>query len=198
MTRPSLEEIQNSFDDPLQADKYIVRIAYVPGAGLGSLNNRDLTVHCSNVTWPSTGIQPVSVELLGHTFNFAGKSEEPDPITMTFFENRGMPIYKKLRSWKEYIRNTDSAAAGSPKNIGGINFGALSTPGYVTTIAISVLDSKNLEQTPLILQNAWLQNIASFDLGDQNLIQINATFQYDSHYFGQSSLGLGSDLSSFF
>lgn len=198
MSRPTLTELHDYVDSPLSSEKFVVQFATIPGVGLQALENRDLTVKAQSCTWPGMSVSTLSVNLFGHTYKFKGKREAFEPITIRFFEDGKLGTYKKLRAWHEFVDNTMSGASGSNKNIGGIDLGAIGTPGYSTTVTITPYNAIGKEAGTLILSNAWPKSIASFELDGSasNLIQIEATFEYDMHSLGRLGLGLGFDESA--
>lgn len=190
MPHISLNDIQRE-NDPVYSSDFLLEME-IPGEILDIVERitkifgvRTLGVLCDTVSVPSMQISPLEVKLFGHTYKFKGRKEPAEQLSIEWYEVVGMPVYKSLYAWFQYI---DEAQTG---DAGGSKYARNGSKSYATQIFITPLDPKGFKMGQFVFYNAWIESIDNINFAGQSAeaIKVNASFSYDYYEFKNISLG---------
>ena len=90
-------------------------------------------------------------------------------LAVTFRERAGMPIYKALKGWDEFIVGTESGNSGGYK------------PAYSINPTLLVYDAIGAITNTISFENFFIQELADIQLDGQSSqgMEISATFSFD-------------------
>lgn len=162
-----------------------VQVRGLIGQATKLLGTRALSILCSNVSIPTKATSPIEVPLFGHTYKYRGRREATEPVSITWFETREMPIYTTLDIWSEYVCNTFTGDSAVSKN--GDRLGQ---NGYTSDITIYPLDTRGFRSSKFVVYNAWVQSIDSLEFSGEASSPLEVTASLECDYFRKEQLTL--------
>lgn len=184
MPHISLNDIERE-RDPVYSSDFLLQME-IPGeirdiveGATKIFGARTLGVLCDSVSVPSMQISVQEVKLFGHTVNFKGRKEAPEQLSISWFETAGMPVYKSMYGWFQYVDKVETGDSG------GLKYSRNGSKSYTTDIFVIPLNTKGDKMGQFVFHNAWINSIDNINFSGQSteLIQINASFTYDYYEF---------------
>lgn len=105
MARPELGLVSSQIKDPMLTFDFQLEFPDLP-AGVGT--SQSLLVHCQQAVKPGLTIESVVVELLGHSYEFAGRKVYSREMQITWYENVRGEIQRTFERWAGRIRSTQT------------------------------------------------------------------------------------------
>jgi T4-like virus tail tube protein gp19 len=167
MPKPSLSSVAASIVDPMLSDNYELRFPNIPTGD----NIVPFIMQCRTASKPGITINPVEVQLFGHTLEFAGNLTYSHDMAVEYLENRKAEITSTLERWAEMIRSHESQH-GAYKN------------EYSRDAYLYIYDQKGIIVKEYVIVNCWPSQVpeTAFDGQSSNAIALQVTFKYDYYY----------------
>ena len=102
----------NSLPDAIDSTAFELLLGNLPNAG----NSLNLTLNCLTASIPGFSNEAWENNLHGHVQKFRGRKMFTRSLAVTFRERAGMPGYRALKAWDEFIVGTESGSSSGPKN----------------------------------------------------------------------------------
>lgn len=166
MAKPTLGDINVAMMDPMLSDNFVLDIPNLP-TGETAVPLRML---CQQASKPGIMLNPVEVQLFGHTTEHVGNLTYSHDMTVQYLENRKAEVQTRLENWAEYCRSHDTQH-GAYKS-------EYARDGYLT-----VFDQRGNMVVSYRITNMWPSQVpeVQFDGSNSSVITLSATFKYDSY-----------------
>lgn len=141
--------------------------SYITGDGI-------LRFLAKSVTVPQQSVEVIKTHYMGKPIHYSGMDNSSHSITMTFWDNEQLAVYRYLTEWMQTINQSYTGRAVGKKN-------------YGRTIKIALRDSHDLVDTYNIeLFNAFVVDIGDIPLNYEtsDAIEITATFMFEGREDG--------------
>lgn len=170
--RPDITELAKEIKDPMLSDSFVLTFPKLP-AGLGADISKRLMLHCQQATKPGMTINPVEVQLFGHTLEYAGNNTFSHDMSVTFIENRDGNIQAILEKWAIHCRHPTT-------QIGAYKEGA---DGYAAKAELEIFDQTGKSVKTYHIFGCWPSSVpeVSFDGSNSSLITLACTFKFDTY-----------------
>lgn len=183
--KPNLESVAQVLD-PLLSDNFRLEfpgLANLGGGSLGAgLNTKGvgsvvpipytdvLTIQCQSATKPGSELEPVAVELFGHSIQYAGRLTFSHSLSIEFVEDRRAAVTTILTNWQRLARKIQTQHGGYKSDYA------------LKKAVLHVYDQGGgnpLKSFNII--NIWPSSVPdiSFNGAGATLITVGATFTYD-------------------
>lgn len=122
-----------------------------------------------SVAIPQQSVETITTHFMGKPIHYAGMDNSSHSVTMTFWDNEQLSVYKYLNEWMQTLNQNYTGYAVGKRN-------------YGRTIKIALRDSSDLVDTyNLELKNAFIVDLGdvplSYDTSDT--VEITATFMFE-------------------
>lgn len=166
MSRTSLSDVRG-LPDPLQSWNWSLIIPNIPGGG----NAQGLKIKCQTSQIPGFAVDPVLVALGGAEAKYMGREIFTHSLTATYTEDRTIDTRNSLRGWMEYGRDVRN------------NTGKFKVD-YSVEAEFVLYDDTGAETRVIILDGFYPESVSDSDVDGtaSNLVLVNVTFSYDSHF----------------
>ena len=164
MAIPTLDDIQNSVQDPLFSEHFRLSFPSIPGGG--SVN--PFTFQCKSATKPGMTLTQVEVQIFGHSLQYAGNVTYSHDMSCEYYENRKMQITKALEDWSEFARKHDT------------QHGAYKSE-YAIVGTLQIFDVKGNVIATYKVHNMWPSAVPDmqFDGSSSQALSVQVSWKYD-------------------
>jgi hypothetical protein len=181
MPKPTITDVAKILD-PMLSDNFVFEIVKIPdevlsaSASSGTLQPAEaFRVQCRTASKPGSTIEPVPVDLFGHSLQYAGRLTFSHSLSIEYVESKDGYITTLLEAWQKMCRTVDSQH-GQYKS------------KYAGTGRLSIFDQVGDKPTKIYtLYGIWPSEVPdmSFDGSGANLITVSCTFTYDYYKPGE-------------
>lgn len=166
-----ISNIRDSADQPQMQFQFEVEIE--GGLVVQKLKGKH-TFRVNSVTIPETSVDTVEVNFKNSKVMFAGRDSSPHSLTVNFWDEQGMKLYRAFQQWHMQIRN--------PVNGGGLNKAA-----YKGAMVVRMIDVDGTSPNSVAsFFNVWPSSVGDVSLSyeSSDKISFDVTFAYDESVFG--------------
>jgi len=139
----------------------------VQGLSTGGLDS--LATYAKTVSIPQTAVEQVMINHKAGKTHYAGRDASAHTVTITFWDDEGLSIYKYFQDWMNLIHDQDTAA-GVQRDL------------YRSNLIIKLKDNTDASNTGVItLTNAFPIDMAEVALSydSSEAIEASVTFSFD-------------------
>lgn len=164
MGKPTILSVAASILDPLLSDNFELEFPNVP---LGD-STIPLLMQCQSAQKPGVTVNPVEVQVFGHTLEYAGNLTYSHDLSVEYIENRKMEITRLLEKWAEYIRAHETQHGAFKKE-------------YARDAYLRVFNNKGDLVYEYLIVNCWPTTVPeiAFNGSSASAITMSVTFKYD-------------------
>lgn len=153
------------------AKQYMFEVEILFPVVVGSESTGLVNILAQSASVPGREIAPIDVPVMGQQFKMAGEVTYPD-WTVTFRIDDNYDIYKKMRSWSELIRGSDTGIASFPIQ-------------YKSNPKIYQIDAAGNRLNSITMNGAWPTSVGevAVDWTSSEIQTFDVTWAYDSNTF---------------
>lgn len=168
-----------SLPDVLMMDRFRLDFSSVPSGG--QTNALDLAIRCQQCVIPGRQIEPIEVNLNGHTVHYRGRGRYPGIMMVSYVEFRDMAATRMLRGWQEAVVGTDTGDGLSKNANNVVSTTSVLGAGYARNARLAIHNENGTEAASFTIVNCWPTDVQDVQLDGMTsqAVLLNATFQYD-------------------
>jgi hypothetical protein len=183
--KPTIVQIAKILD-PMLSDNFLFEInlpTKIIGMAIKSLNGGGgittatevLRLQCRTASKPGSTIEPVPVDLFGHSIQYAGRLTFSHSMSVEYVEDRRGAVTQILTAWQNLCRKVLTQSGDYKLE-------------YTGTGILTIFDQAGLETNKYTIKNMWPSEVPdmAFDGSGANLITVSSTFTYDYYYEGEN------------
>lgn len=153
--------------------------------GIGGSEN--VKFYAQTVDIPTKSQEPITKEFCGAKFHYQGKDNSSDEVTVRFYDNQSLDIYRFFFMWYSLMNSTDEAAA----SVNPIN--------YMKGCNITLLDTtERIVTEDIFFSDAFPMSIGdvSLDYSSSEVMTFDVTLKFRKMTVGYGLIDAAGDVSS--
>lgn len=170
----------SAFDEPQHAYRWEFTVTGIGGSS-------DVKFYAQSVDIPSQSQEAITKEFCGTKFHYQGKKDSADEVTVRFYDNQSLDIYRFFHMWFSLMNSSDEAIA----SVNPIN--------YMKGCNITLLDTtERIATEDIFFSDAFPTSIGdvSLDYSSSEVMMFDVTLKFRQMSVGYGLLDAAGDVTS--